>query len=111
MLRANVKGKDTAARYGGEEFAVILPHTPRGGAVGLAEALRALVAASRIKNGSNNQTLIGNITVSIGIADYVAGESAADLIARADQALYAAKAQGRNRVNLAPRPQPEAVSK
>ena len=111
MLRANVKGKDTAARYGGEEFAVILPHTPRGGAVGLAESLRALVAASRIKNGSNNQTLIGNITVSIGIADYVVGESAADLIARADQALYAAKGEGRNRVNLAPRPQAEVVNK
>lgn len=109
MLRANVKGKDTAARYGGEEFAVILPRTPRGGAVGLAEALRALVASSRIRNGDNKQTLVGNITVSIGIADYVAGESAADFISRADQALYAAKAQGRNRVSLAPRPQPEVV--
>ncbi|EXI80612.1 MAG: putative diguanylate cyclase YdaM [Candidatus Accumulibacter appositus] len=110
MLRANVKGKDTAARYGGEEFAVILPRTPRGGAVGLAEALRALVASRRIRNGGNKQTLIGNITVSIGIADYVAGESAADFIARADQALYEAKAQGRNRVSLAPRPQPNVPS-
>jgi diguanylate cyclase len=111
MLRANVKGKDTAARYGGEEFAVILPRTPRGGAVGLAEALRALVASSRIRNGGNKQTLIGNITVSIGIADYLAGESAADFISRADQALYEAKAQGRNRVSLAPRPQANVPSK
>ncbi|NMQ29569.1 GGDEF domain-containing protein [Candidatus Accumulibacter phosphatis] len=111
MLRANVKGKDSAARYGGEEFAVILPRTPRGGAVGLAEALRALVAASRIKTGGGKQLLIGKITVSIGIADYVAGESAAEFIARADQALYAAKGEGRNRVNLAPRPQPAVVNK
>jgi len=111
MLRANVKGKDTAARYGGEEFAVILPRTPRGGALGLAEALRTLVASSRIRTGGSKQTLIGNITVSIGIADHVAGESAAEFISRADQALYAAKAQGRNRVSLATRPQPEGVNK
>ena len=109
VLKANVKGKDTAARYGGEEFAVILPRTPRGGAVGLAEALRALVASSRIKQVGRNQALVGNITVSIGIADYVAGEAAADFVARADQALYTAKAQGRNRVILAARPPVEAA--
>ncbi|MCM8596718.1 GGDEF domain-containing protein [Accumulibacter sp.] len=107
VLRANVKGKDTAARYGGEEFAVLLPATPRGGAVGLAEALRALVAASRVKHGGQKENWIGNITVSIGVSDYCAGESAADFVSRADRALYAAKAQGRNRVCLAPRPQPE----
>ena len=90
---------------------MILPRTPRGGAVGLAEALRALVAASRIRTSGSKQLLIGNITVSIGIADYVAGESAAEFIARADQALYAAKGEGRNRVNLAPRPQAEVVNK
>ncbi|WP_300317497.1 GGDEF domain-containing protein [Accumulibacter sp.] len=108
ILRANIKGKDTAARYGGEEFAVILPQTPRGGALGLAEALRALVAASRVKSGGTSETMIGNITVSIGVADHVAGESAAEFILRADRALYAAKAQGRNRVALAPRPTTEA---
>ena len=104
ILRANVKGKDTAARYGGEEFAVVLPHTPRGGAVGLAEALRALVAASRVRRSGDRDALIGNISVSIGVADHVAGESASDLVNRADRALYAAKMQGRNRVVLAPRP-------
>ncbi|MBK7952720.1 MAG: GGDEF domain-containing protein [Candidatus Accumulibacter sp.] len=108
ILRANVKGKDTAARYGGEEFAVILPQTPRGGAVGLAEALRAMVANCRVRRGGSNDALIGNISVSIGVADHVAGESAADFIGRADRALYAAKVQGRNRVSLAPRPQPDA---
>jgi len=108
ILRANVKGKDTAARYGGEEFAVILPQTPRGGAIGLAEALRALVAASRIRRVGDEGPLIGNITVSIGVADYLAGESATDFVNRADRALYLAKTQGRNRVILAPRPQPAA---
>ena len=106
ILRANVKGKDTAARYGGEEFAVILPQTPRGGAIGLAEALRALVAASRVRRTGDEGPLIGNITVSIGVADYLAGESATDFVNRADRALYLAKTQGRNRVILAPRPQP-----
>ncbi|WP_300454401.1 GGDEF domain-containing protein [Accumulibacter sp.] len=105
ILKANVKGKDTAARFGGEEFAVILPRTPRGGAIGLAEALRALVASSRIRQVGKNDSWIGNITVSIGVADHLAGESALELVARADRALYAAKAQGRNRVSLAPRPQ------
>jgi diguanylate cyclase len=108
-LRANVKGKDTAARYGGEEFAVILPQTPRGGAVGLAEALRAMVAASRVKRSGDREAMIGNITVSIGVADYSAGESAMDFVNRADRALYAAKMQGRNRVSLAQRPQSESV--
>jgi len=106
ILRANVKGKDTASRYGGEEFAVLLPQTPRGGAVGLAEALRAMVAASRVKQNGKNETWVGNFTVSIGVADLVNGESAAELVARADRALYTAKTQGRNRVQLATRPAP-----
>ena len=108
ILRANVKGKDTAARYGGEEFAVVLPNTPRGGAVGLAEALRALVAASRVRRSGDRESLVGNISVSIGVADHIAGESASDLVNRADRALYAAKMQGRNRVVLAPRPEAKA---
>lgn len=109
ILRANVKGKDTAARYGGEEFAVLLPETPRGGAVGLAEALRALVANRRIRQMGRSESWIGNITVSIGVSDHLAGESSSEFIGRADRALYAAKAQGRNRVSLAPRPQPDTV--
>ncbi|MEF8770851.1 MAG: GGDEF domain-containing protein [Candidatus Accumulibacter phosphatis] len=109
ILRANVKGKDTATRYGGEEFAVILPQTPRGGAIGLAEALRALVFASRVRRSGDKEALIGNISVSIGVADYIAGESATEFVSRADRALYMAKAQGRNRVVLAPRPQSAGV--
>ncbi|HOL64453.1 MAG TPA: GGDEF domain-containing protein [Accumulibacter sp.] len=101
ILRANVKGKDTAARFGGEEFAVILPQTPRGGALGLAEALRAIIASNWQKRSEPCDGLLEGITVSIGVADYCPGESALNFVERADRALYAAKQQGRNRVSLA----------
>ncbi|HMY06087.1 MAG TPA: GGDEF domain-containing protein [Accumulibacter sp.] len=106
ILRANVKGKDIAARYGGEEFAVILPETPRGGALGLAEALRAIIATNWNKRAEDYEGLPG-ITVSIGVADYNAGETVHDFVERADRALYTAKVQGRNRVAMA---QPSAAS-
>jgi diguanylate cyclase len=100
ILKANVKGRDTAARYGGEEFAVLLPHTPLHGALGLAEALRRTIAGGRVKRLDSDET-IGNITVSIGLAAFRSGETAAQLLGRADRALYASKAQGRNRVTVA----------
>ncbi|MBL8397475.1 MAG: GGDEF domain-containing protein [Candidatus Accumulibacter sp.] len=101
ILRTNVKGKDTAARYGGEEFAVILPQTPRGGALGLAEALRAIIAANWSKRSEENEGQLHGVTVSIGVADYVAGETVNEFVERADRALYTAKLQGRNRVTMA----------
>ena len=92
-----VKGKDTAARYGGEEFAIILPDTTSGGATAVAENIRKSVASKRIfKKGSDEQ--IGNITMSMGVTPYQPGESAAEFVERADQALYTAKKLGRNRV-------------
>jgi diguanylate cyclase len=99
-LQANVKGKDTASRFGGEEFAVLLPQTPLEGAARLAETLRATIASGRVKSVGSGET-VGNITISIGVACYRAGEPAAEFIARADRALYAAKTRGRNRVCLA----------
>ena len=88
------------ARYGGEEFAILLPDTPVEGARVLAEQIRTKVERCRIKrNGSEDA--IDTITISIGVTAHRAGEPAHDFIARADSALYQAKNQGRNRVNVA----------
>lgn len=96
------QGVDCAARYGGEEFAVILPSTPptpsgddRCG-VTVAERIRAAVAALRLPAVAADWA---GITVSIGLASLPANaESVEDLVTRADQALYWAKARGKDAV-------------
>jgi diguanylate cyclase len=97
LLRRHVKGQDTATRYGGEEFAILLPETSLDGARALAETIRAAVAACRIRRLDSDEQ-IGNLTLSLGVAAYIQGESATDFLARADRALYASKRLGRNRV-------------
>ena len=92
-----IKGRDLAARYGGEEFVILLPQTAIENATKLADHIRETVAAKRIVNRSTGDSL-GQITLSIGAANYRAGESGEALIKRADEALYAAKHAGRNRV-------------
>lgn len=92
-----VKGQDTAARYGGEEFSVILPGTALRDAVKVGDAIRNHVAGKKIVNRRNNQNL-GQITLSIGVAEYALGEPLGQFIHRADEALYLAKRMGRNRV-------------
>ncbi len=99
-LRMNVKGKDTAARYGGEEMALILPDTAVDNAVILAEQIRKIIGSMNIVKKKTREN-IGPVTVSIGAAQFSPGESAADLVSRADYALYAAKEAGRNRVTRA----------
>jgi diguanylate cyclase len=92
-----VKGQDTAARYSGEEFAVILPNTGLAGGVALAETIRKAIASKKlVRKGSEVE--LGAITLSLGVAEYIANEPLDGLIRRADQALYAAKRGGRNRV-------------
>ncbi len=81
---------DLVSRHGGEEFLVLLPETPPQGAVLVAERLRAGVAAL--------DHLPQQVTVSIGVAACLQDESAEELIARADEAMYRAKEAGRNRV-------------
>jgi len=82
---------DFLARYGGEEFAVILPATTSEGACIVAERMRMAVATAAWPHRP--------ITVSIGAASLgPGGTTSAKLVAAADQALYAAKANGRNRV-------------
>lgn len=100
ILKNTVKGRDTPSRYGGEEFAVILPDTPLPGAKHVAENIRATVEKGRIQRSSDKEN-VGRVTISIGVASLMAGETAQQLIARADAALYDSKQRGRNRVTVA----------
>ncbi len=89
---------DSAARYGGEEFACILPKTDAEGGAVIAERIRGAVEALGIEHATS--TTSDRVTVSIGLA--TSGDSdameAASLITLVDEALYRAKARGRNRV-------------
>jgi diguanylate cyclase (GGDEF)-like protein len=92
-----VRPRDVASRYGGEEFALILPNTPRSGAMTFARALGQMLRTRAIAHPDS--PLGGVLTLSGGITTCVPDEntSAESMIMRADQALYAAKAQGRDR--------------
>lgn len=90
-LRNSLRRADRAARWGGEEFMVLLPHTSTQAACDLAERLRADVADTPFEP-------VGRITISAGVAGFVAGDERALLLKRVDHALYTAKEDGRNRV-------------
>ena len=98
ILRAAVRASDVAARYGGEEFAVLFPETPARAARGVAE---------RVRRSFENEDFVAgrrafHATVSCGIADAsgLGPDDRDQLFFRADQALYRAKDEGRNRVRL-----------
>nr|WP_301289371.1 GGDEF domain-containing protein [Natronocella acetinitrilica] len=97
ILRARIRRIDHVFRYGGEEFVIVLSGTDLLRASGVAEDLRRRNAQRRFPDGVR-------LTVSIGVAELDRNESATAWLARADQALYAAKQGGRNRVCLADRP-------
>jgi diguanylate cyclase (GGDEF)-like protein/PAS domain S-box-containing protein len=86
---------DVCARYGGEEFAVILPNTDRDGARDRAEIIRQAVMSLNLVHSGNQS---GYVTISVGVATTHGDLGQAELLKRADDALYAAKAGGRNRV-------------
>jgi diguanylate cyclase (GGDEF)-like protein len=96
-IASRLRAQDIAGRYGGEEFLVILPGTTVDGAVQLAEELRKSIAAERIGIGEGRAI---TITISIGVCGGVpaAGQRVEDLIGAADQAMYRAKENGRDRV-------------
>ena len=85
---------DVVARYGGEEFVVILPETGEEGAVKVAERIRARVA----EQPSEGIAAMPRVTVSVGVATVLSTRIQApeELFALADEALYRAKARGRN---------------
>ncbi len=93
-IRAHLRAVDVLARWGGEEFVLLLPHCGAAEALQVAEKLRALVAESPFP-------VAGWVTASFGLAQWQPKESLDTWLKRADDALYAAKAAGRNRVRLA----------
>jgi diguanylate cyclase (GGDEF)-like protein len=106
---------DLACRFGGEEFVLLLPDTDRAGGVTVAEAARAAVVRAALPHRASPVAEV--VTVSLGVADAEVTESLAleALLEAADQALYAAKNQGRNRVAVDPggpegEPEPGPVS-
>lgn len=88
---------DTAARYGGEEFIVVLPDTLREGAYAIAEKIRLAISELAIEHSESEY---GRVTASIGSASWTPEQDidVTQVIKAADQALYDAKARGRNRV-------------
>ena len=98
-----IKGRDFAARYGGEEFAIILPESNIMAGMAVGNSLRKAVAQKDVMNRSTGEKL-GRITMSVGVAEFVAGETPEEMIERADSALYTAKHNGRNQVAAAPAP-------
>jgi diguanylate cyclase (GGDEF)-like protein len=98
VLQREARAVDVVARFGGEEFLVVLPETGEEGAVALAERIRARVEETPPVTGGEYGWL--RVTVSIGVATVPSPRvnSPEELIAVADEALYRAKAQGRNRV-------------
>lgn len=96
FLQKNLRKSDLAGRYGGEEFLVVLPNTKPEEALSLADDLRHQF--SMMPHWLSNKELF--ITISAGIANYPAVKMVGDLIKSADDALYRAKKEGRNRVFL-----------
>jgi two-component system cell cycle response regulator len=96
LIRLSARPMDAVCRYGGEELAVILPETEAGGAAIVAERIRASVAESLTTTPQGDEI---QVTVSIGFAVFPQdGDAGPSLVKAADEALYAAKQEGRNLV-------------
>lgn len=92
-VRCDLRGLDHLARWGGEEFLIIAPELSQARASQFGERLRKRIASLRISGGIQP-------TASFGIASFRLGETADMMVQRADRAMYRAKAQGRNRVEM-----------
>ncbi|MBF0100476.1 MAG: diguanylate cyclase [Desulfobacterales bacterium] len=97
IIRCCLRKSDTGYRYGGEEFTIILPET---------NIIDAEIVAKRVQETLKHETItplpgkVHNITVSIGITEYVYGEELSEFIQRADKAMYQSKANGRNQISI-----------
>jgi len=101
ILKDSIRSEDLVARYGGEEFVLLLPRTDAAHAATLAERIRERSAAERLPLAAGGEL---HFTVSCGVADFCPNGPPLqrdDLLSAADGALYRAKANGRNRVEVA----------
>lgn len=92
VIRSSVRVFDVCARFGGDEFAVVMPNSDRDNAMLCAERIRQRL----VERSANDQ--LPALTISIGVTVFGEGDQVADLLARADQSLYRAKADGKNLV-------------
>jgi diguanylate cyclase (GGDEF)-like protein len=96
LLRSAIRETDRAVRYGGDEFVVVMPETPRPGALVLAERLRDVLAQATVVAESGARVAV---TASFGVASFPDdAKGATELLEAADRAMYTAKAAGKNRV-------------
>jgi two-component system cell cycle response regulator len=95
-IRKSIRGLDLACRYGGEEFLVIMPETDMSAAALVAERLRRGIASEAFAIQGGARAI--DVTISVGIAALRGGDDPGSVLKRADEALYRAKRDGRNRV-------------
>ena len=103
VIKMQLRDYDIAGRYGGEEFSIILPYTKLPEAQMVAERLRKAVEKTKIDiskvNSDVTEKNIG-VTISLGVAEYSPDDDENTLLQKADKALYKAKENGRNRVEI-----------
>jgi diguanylate cyclase (GGDEF)-like protein len=97
LINQNIRDADVAGRYGGEEFIIILPQTDLSSALVVGERIRSVIENAEMKDSDGN---VFTITVSLGLSSWEPDEDARSLISRTDEALYKAKENGRNRVEI-----------
>ena len=94
LMTERVRKVDTVCRYGGEEFAILLPETEAEGALQVAQEIRALVEQTKLVES-------GSVTISIGLCDIIDVQDTEQWVNLTDAALYLAKKNGRNCVEVA----------
>jgi diguanylate cyclase (GGDEF)-like protein len=102
VLRSAVRVFDVCARYGGDEFAILMPSSDQTSIAASAERIRRSVEA--FGGVDESSARVPRVTMSVGVAVIEPGDTPADLVRRADQCLYVAKAEGKNRVRLSAPP-------
>jgi diguanylate cyclase (GGDEF)-like protein len=104
LSKAARRPADLPARYGGEEFAILLPETDAAGAILVAESFQEMMKSQNIPH--EYSTTAHRVTLSIGVATIIPGDSqiCSQIIKSADESLYAAKQNGRNRIEVGSNP-------